>query len=138
MRIGELARHAGTEVETVRYYEREGLLPPPPRDASGYRRYGPAQLQRLAFIRHCRAFDMPLAEIRELLDFLAAPERSCQHINDLIDQHLARVRTRIAGLQALERQLSELRSHCASGQRAADCGILQELLAALPADDAPG
>ena len=68
MRIGELARQAGVDVQTVRYYEREGLLEAPARTGSGYRAYGPQHLERLNFVRHCRSLDMPLAEIKRLID----------------------------------------------------------------------
>ncbi len=130
MRIGELGRTVGVDVETIRYYEREGLLPPPARAANGYRTYGPGHLERLAFIRHCRALDMPLAEIRRLLAFVARPDAACDDIDRLIDEQLARVRARLASMQALEQQLIGLRALCDSSHRAADCGILHELVAA--------
>jgi len=130
MRIGELAQATGVDVETVRYYERKGLLPPPARQANGYRSYGPAQVERLALIRHCRALDMPLAAIRRLLDFVAHPEAACGDIDRLIDAQLARVRVRLESLRALEKQLAALRAQCAAGHTAGECGILQELVAA--------
>jgi DNA-binding transcriptional MerR regulator len=68
MKIGELAREAGVDVQTVRYYEREALLEAPARTASGYRTYGPRHLERLNFIRHCRSLDMPLADVKRLLE----------------------------------------------------------------------
>ena len=67
MRIGDLARRTGVDVQTVRYYEREGLLSVPARTPAGYRAYGPQDLERLYFVRHCRSLDMPLADIRRLL-----------------------------------------------------------------------
>lgn len=130
MRIGELGRAAGVEVETIRYYEKQGLLPRPARAPNGYRAYGPAQLERLAFIRHCRALDVPLAEIRRLLDFVAHPEADCGDINSLIDEQLSRVRARLKSMRALEKQLAILRSRCDAGHVAAECGILHELVAA--------
>ena len=69
MKIGEVAAKAGCDVQTVRYYEREGLLEAPEREDSGYRRYSDKHLSRLQFIRHCRALDIPLAEVRQLLDY---------------------------------------------------------------------
>lgn len=129
-RIGELARATGIEVETIRYYEKTGLLPPPARQANGYRAYGAAHLEQLAFIRHCRALDMSLADIRRLLDFLQQPQAGCEDINLLIDAQLLRVRARLTSMQALERQLMELRGRCAEAHQVADCGILQELVAA--------
>lgn len=130
MRIGELARATGVDIDTIRYYERDGLLPPPARAANGYRQYGPAQLERLAFIRHCRALDMPLSDIRRLLDFLAHPELACNDINHLVDTQLARVQARLRSLSALEKQLQSLRQRCDHDHAAGDCGILQELVAA--------
>lgn len=92
MRIGELAQTTGVDVETIRYYEKVGLLPTPNRQSNGYRDYGKHHGQHLAFIRHCRALDMPLAEIGRLLDFVTHPEADCGDINRLIDEQLARVR----------------------------------------------
>lgn len=130
MRIGELARTTGVDIETIRYYEKAGLLPTPPRQSNGYRDYGEHHCERLAFIRHCRALDMPLAEIGRLLDFVMHPEADCGDINRLIDEQLTRVRTRLAALHALEKQLTALRARCNIGHLGADCGILNELVAA--------
>ena len=129
MRIGELGGATGVDIETIRYYEKQGLLPPPARRLNGYRAYGAAHLERLAFIRHCRALDMPLAEIKRLLDFVAHPEADCGDINRLIDEQLARVRARLESMRALEKQLAALRARCEAGHTAADCGILHELVA---------
>jgi Cd(II)/Pb(II)-responsive transcriptional regulator len=130
MRIGELGSATGVDVETIRYYEKVGLLPLPARRDNGYRSYGDAHLERLAFIRHCRALDMPLAGIKRLLDFLGQPYAECGDVDRLIDEQLARVRTRIKSLRALEHQLAALRSCCAAPHTAADCGILHELVTA--------
>lgn len=130
MRIGELAQATGVEVETIRYYEKAGLLPGPARSGNGYRDYGSQHLERLAFVRHCRALDMPLADIARLLDVVARPEAGCSDVNRLVEQQLVRVRARLASLQALERQLEVLRGRCQQPSMAADCGILQELVAA--------
>lgn len=130
MRIGELGKAAGVNSETIRYYERAGLLPPPRRQANGYRSYGPAHLERLAFVRHCRALDMPLADVRLLLDFLDRPRRDCGDVNRLIGEQLARVRARIKSMRALERQLQALRFHCDAQRPTEACGILCELVTA--------
>lgn len=130
MRIGELAKATGVDVETIRYYEKAGLLPAPAREGNGYRAYGVEHLERLAFVRHCRALDMPLDAVRRLLDFVARPEADCGDINELIDDQLGRVRARIDSLRALERQLSALRAQCGEPHAARECGILQELVAA--------
>jgi Cd(II)/Pb(II)-responsive transcriptional regulator len=130
MRIGELGRATGVDGETIRYYEKQGLLPAPARMPNGYRTYEAAHLERLAFVRHCRALDVPLAEIKRLLDFVAHPETDCGDINRLIDEQLARVRARLKSMRALEKQLAGLRARCGAGHVAAECGILQELVAA--------
>ena len=130
MRIGELGRALGVDVETIRYYEKSGLLPAPARSGNGYRTYGAEHLERLAFIRHCRALDIPLADVRRLLEFVARPDADCSDIDRLIDAQLARVRTRLDSLHTLERQLTALRGRCGASQRAGECGILGDLVAA--------
>lgn len=134
MRIGELSAATGVDTDTIRYYERVGLLPPVQRGSNGYRTYGPAALERLAFIRHCRSLDMPLADIGRLLDFLDAPDADLTGIDELIDTQLARVRIRLASLQALERQLAALRRQCAGNHDDGECAILHELVAAAHAE----
>jgi len=129
MRIGELARNTGCQVETIRYYEREGLLPAPTRSRGNYRRYGEEHLERLRFIRHCRSLAMSLEEIRLLLQFRDAPDDKCDEVNTLLDEHIGHIADRIAELRALENQLRGLRKLCRSAQAAKDCGILKGLAA---------
>lgn len=128
MRIGELARQAGVDVQTVRYYEREGLLDAPARTPSGYRAYGPAHLERLNFVRHCRSLDMPLAEVKRLVQLSGEKTISCDEVNGLVRAHLARVQAKRKSLQELESKLAALNAQCESGHRVADCGILEELI----------
>ncbi|HEX6529737.1 MAG TPA: Cd(II)/Pb(II)-responsive transcriptional regulator [Burkholderiales bacterium] len=128
MRIGELAHKAGVDVQTVRYYEREGLLEAPARTGSGYRAYGPAHLERLNFVRHCRSLDMPLAEVKRLLELSGEQGISCDEVNALVRAHLARVQAKRKSLEDLERKLAALNAQCESGHRVADCGILEELI----------
>ena len=130
MRIGELASAAGVGIETIRYYEREGLLPPPARAENGYRVYRPEHVERLAFIRHCRSLDMTLLEIGQLLALIDRPASECGNVNRLVDRQIRRVQTRLRSLRALERQLLALRSKCRSDDPDARCGILDELVAA--------
>ncbi|MHB8247723.1 MAG: Cd(II)/Pb(II)-responsive transcriptional regulator [Acidithiobacillus sp.] len=130
MRIGALGQATGVDPETIRYYERIGLLPAPARRANGYRAYGPAHLERLAFVRHCRALDMPLADVQRLLHLLNHPLDDCRDVNRLIDTHLTRVQERLQSLQALARQLEQLRGRCHEQHATAECGILHELVAA--------
>jgi Cd(II)/Pb(II)-responsive transcriptional regulator len=127
LKIGELAKQTGSQVETIRYYEREGLLPAPARSEGNYRLYGPSHTERLQFIRHCRSLDMTLGEIRELLSFRDTPEESCNEVNLLLDRHIEHVAQRIRELQSLQKQLKALRSTCHSAQAAKDCEILQTL-----------
>ncbi len=127
MKIGELASAAGAQVETVRYYEREGLLPAPERSAGNYRIYGRRHVERLSFIRQCRALDMNLDEIRVLLRFKDAPTDSCTEVNALLDEHIDHVDLRIQELQQLRTELITLREQCGAPQDAAHCGILNEL-----------
>ena len=128
MKIGELSRLAGVDVQTIRYYEREGLLGRPQRSPSGYRAYGPQHLEQLNFLRHCRSLDMPLAEIRRLLDLSVDASVSCEDVDRMLRAHLERVRAKRVALQTLETQLAALSGRCASGHRVADCGILGELI----------
>ena len=124
MKIGDLAAASHTTVESIRYYEREGLLPAPARTQGNYRRYDGAHVQRLQFIRRCRALDMTLDEVRALLQFIDAPQDDCTGVNALLDEHLGHVRHRIAELRRLEKELQQLRASCASPRAAGDCGIL--------------
>lgn len=130
MRIGELGQATGVDIETIRYYEKSGLLPVPARSHNGYRAYSSAHLERLAFIRHCRALDISLADVKRLLEFVAHPEVDCEGIDHLIDAQLERVRARLKSMRALEQQLSALRGRCGSRHVAGECGILHELVAA--------
>ncbi len=130
MRIGELAAATGVDPETIRYYEREALLAPPQRQSNGYRIYGKQQLERLAFIRHCRALDIPLSDIRQLINFLDQPGGNCGDIDRLIEAQLVRVQARLQSMRALERQLTVLRKRCDSRHAMTECGILHELVAA--------
>lgn len=132
MKIGELAKLTGCPIETIRYYEQEGLLLPPLRSEANYRLYGDAHVDRLSFIRNCRSLDMTLDEIRSLLAFRDQPEQNCGEVNELIDTHIAHVAGRIVELKALEKQLKDLRHLCDQVQTAEQCGILHKLEAATP------
>jgi Cd(II)/Pb(II)-responsive transcriptional regulator len=125
MKIGELARATGTQTETIRFYEKQGLLPAPVRSEGNYRSYDKSHEQRLAFIRHCRCLDMTLDEIRVLLDFKDAPQDNCAIVNQALDDHIEHVVARITQLKALERQLRTLRAECT--EAVAQCGVLDGL-----------
>lgn len=137
MKIGALAEATGTAVETIRYYEREGLLPPPARADNNYRVYRPAHVDRLAFIRQCRNLDMTLDEIRELIRLRDAPSEDCGQVDALLDEHIGHVARRIRELRALEKDLKALRARCTAPHAVADCGILDGIDRAANSPSAP-
>lgn len=126
-RIGDLATALAVPVETIRYYERQGLLPAPERSAGNYRLYSEVERGRLEFILHCRALDMSHQEIRELLRLRDQPELGCAEVNAVLEAHLGHVAERLRLLRGLQAQLKTLRARCAAPGAAGDCGILQEL-----------
>ena len=128
MKIGELARKTGVDNATIRYYERERLLPAPARTKAGYRSYGAEAVERLRFIRHCRLLDMAVADVRRLLALSGESSASCDEVNSLIDAQLERVRAKRRELETLERQLAGLCARCRRRRRVADCGIVGELM----------
>ena len=127
MKIGDLAQASATGVETIRYYERQGLLPAPARTAGNFRVYDDAHLERLRFIRHCRNLDMTLDEIRTLLRLRDAPSQDCGEVNALLDEHIGHVTHRIRELRTLQKDLKALRERCPTPHALADCGILNGL-----------
>ena len=124
MKIGAVAKQAGIPVETVRYYEKIGLLPPPERAANGYRHYHQSHLDRLLFIRRCRNLDMAQDEIRELVRLADQPDADCSEVDALLARHLGHVRERLRELRQLEATLSQLQQACSDGRTVAECGIL--------------
>ena len=137
MKIGELALATRTPVATIRYYEQQGLVPEPARTGSNYRSYGPAQVQRLAFIRRCRSLDMSLDEVRVLLRFQDQPSSDCGEVNAVLDEHIAHVTQRVRELRRLEKHLRDLRAHCGSAQSGRACGILEQLNTAPDVKEVP-
>ena len=127
MKIGELAEVTGTQIETIRFYEREGLLPEPGRSGGNYRIYDEGHAVRLSFIRHCRALDMNLDEVRVLLRFKDTPNENCAEVNALLDEHIGHVSQRMRELRSLDKDLRALRDLCAVARDAEHCGILNEL-----------
>ncbi len=125
MRIGALARQSACTVEQIRFYEAEGLLPPPLRSDNGYRVYAPEHAQRLLFIRRCRNLNMSLKDIGILLGFAKEQPANCDCTNRLIDQHRHTIESKITELQALYSQLTMLRKRCNGESQT--CGILQAL-----------
>ncbi|QBK05451.1 Cd(II)/Pb(II)-responsive transcriptional regulator [Hylemonella gracilis] len=134
MQIKDLAAATGVDVETIRYYEKQGLLPAPARRGNGYRDYDTPHLERLAFIRHCRALDMPLADVARLLGFIDQASgddgTDAGTVDALVAEQLSRVRARLKSMQALEKQLLQLQSRCDGRHEDGRCGILNDLVAA--------
>jgi Cd(II)/Pb(II)-responsive transcriptional regulator len=129
MKIGELGRAANCPPETIRFYEKAGLLPAPDRNGSNYRSYRKDHLERLRFIRNCRSLDMTHDEIRTLLAFMDEPRGDCEPVNHLLDEHIGHVDVRLEELRRLRQQLTALRQQCATAQSIGDCGIIHGLTA---------
>ena len=126
MRIGEFAKRSGSKVETIRYYEQQGLLPEPDRTIAGYRVYGPDDVARLGFITRSRALGFSIAEVRELMSLDENPNLTCSEVDQLAHRHRDQVRAKLAQLRRLDEALGELIAGCRGGQRA-DCAILKVL-----------
>lgn len=124
--IGVLADLTGTNVETIRYYERLGLLAAPARTAGNYRSYEPSDVGRLSFIRRARDLGFSLDQVRELLDLADQTDRSCESVDALAREHLTAVEHKIADLKGLRRELASLISQCSHGT-IAECRILEAL-----------
>ena len=126
MNIGELARVAETKAETIRYYERIGLLPKPARTAGNYRDYSVTHVSRLTFMRRARDLGFSIEQIRALLDLADQKEQSCKAVDTIAREHLADVKRKIADLSALRRELDSIIGQCRNGT-IAECRILEAL-----------
>jgi Cu(I)-responsive transcriptional regulator len=126
MKIGELSRATGTNIETIRYYERIGLLPEPDRTAANYRSYGDAHRARLAFVRHSRDLGFTIEEVRSLLDLSDDPTRECDEADRIATRHLEQVEEKIAQLTLLRDELARIIGRCRGGI-AADCRVIEAL-----------
>jgi len=125
--IGHLARATGTKVETVRYYERIGVLPEPARTGTGnYRAYTAGHLGRLSFIRRARDLGFSLDQVRELLDLSDQKGRPCEAVDAIAREHLAEVTRKIRDLQALRKELDSIIGQCGHGT-VAECRIIEAL-----------
>lgn len=125
IRIGELSERAACPVETIRYYEREGLLSEPKRTSGNYRLYEQEHVEALQFIRNCRALDMTLDEVRMLISLRATPARACTDVSELLDAHIRSVRERVSELKGLDRTLRSLRAKCRRKRSVENCEILK-------------
>ena len=124
--IGGLSKSTGTNIETIRYYERVGLLPAPARSSGGYRLYGTDHLKRLNFIRRARTLGFSIGEVRTLLRLADERKRPCAEVRVVADAHLKDVRAKIADLRRMERVLKATVSKCALGQRT-HCPVIEAL-----------
>lgn len=127
MTIGEAARQSGVTIETIRYYEREQIVPAPGRGASGRRLYTAQEVGRLRFVKRCRDLGFGMTDIGVLLKLAGSQEGSCDGAGRLGQSQLAQIRQKIADLQRLEAALSELTLNCTAGR--SECPMLAALLA---------
>lgn len=124
--IGKLSTRAAVNIETVRYYERVGLLPSPPRTEGGHRLYAEAHVKRLTFVRRARELGFTLEEIRALLGLADERPTSCARARSLATKHLGDVRDKIADLRRMERVLTQTVALCEDGDRP-ECPLLEAL-----------
>lgn len=125
--IGQLASDADVGVETVRFYERRGLIPEPPRTDAGYRQYDQEAVDRVRFIRRAKELGFTLREIRSLLDLRTGTAAECAEVREQIDGKLADVAERIRDLKRVERGLETLRRRCEAADPQGDCPTLERL-----------
>lgn len=124
--IGGLAKHASTKVQTIRFYEQEGLMPKPARSSGGQRRYAKSHADRLAFIRHARELGFPLDAIKELLSLSDRPDQSCERVDHVARDVLADVEAKLERLEALRGELRRMIRQCRHG-RVSECRVIRVL-----------
>ncbi|GAA74854.1 MULTISPECIES: Cd(II)/Pb(II)-responsive transcriptional regulator [Alteromonadales] len=127
MKIGELSKTSGCSIQTIRYYEREGLLSDPERSEGNFRLYSNKALKELEFVKHCRSLDISLDDIKRLIELKNKPEESCSSVNELIKQQLNLVNKRMKELKALKNELQHMASTCNSDNTIEGCGIIKSL-----------
>lgn len=125
--IGKLARAAGVNVETIRYYERRGLLPEPPRTPSGYRQYDAESVRRVRFIKEAQALGFTLEEVGELLALRVDAETTCETVRRRAERKVAQIQEKIQALHQLQMVLEEMIAACAQGGPTGECPILETL-----------
>ena len=129
MTIGKLAKQTDVTVETIRYYERRGLLPKPRRTPAGYRLYPPEAVPRLRFIKRARDLEFTLDEVTQLLSLRGDPGAGCDTVERMARERLTRLTARIRELQEARERLERLVQRCEGGDR---CAVLQALDAGIP------
>ncbi|MFO0799433.1 MAG: heavy metal-responsive transcriptional regulator [Gemmataceae bacterium] len=125
MKIGEVAKRSGTGIETIRFYEREGLLPPPQRRPSGYRQYDEATVERLDYIRRAKELGFTLAEVRELLE-LSSAASDCEHVRQRAEAKIADIEGRIRSLRQMRRSLGRIVQRCRAKDSTEDCPLVHK------------
>ncbi|GFE67112.1 MerR family transcriptional regulator [Litoreibacter roseus] len=129
IRRGDLARATGCNLETIRYYEKIGIMPDPPRSVKGYRSYDDAHVKRLNFVMRSRDLGFSLEEVRGLLGLVDDQSRTCAEVQVIAEDHLTDVRAKIADLKRIERVLSDTVARC-TGDAAPECAVIDALLEA--------
>ena len=124
-KIGELARHIGVGIETIRYYERRGLLPQPDRGPSGYRQFGPLHVRHLRLIRSAKELGFTLREIGSLLPLLDSPTNGCEDLHSIARQKLREIDEKMKELETFKTHLCEAIAICESAPMEADCRALR-------------
>lgn len=126
MKIGEIAKRSGMGIETIRYYEREGLLLEPKRRPSGYRQYDESTIDRLEYIRRAKELGFTLAEIRELLALSYHAHSGCDHVRRQAEAKVADIEKRIRSLQRLKRSLFKIVERCRKKNSSEDCPLVHK------------
>ena len=126
MGIGKLSRRGGCKIETIRYYERVGLVPEPPRTEGGHRLYDDGHLRRLVFIRRSRDLGFSIEEVRGLLSLVDGGEYTCGEVKEITVEHLRTIRKKIADLRRLEKTLAEISAKCEGGA-VPECPVIDAL-----------
>lgn len=127
MKIGELANKTGCSIQSIRFYERNGLLKQAERTQSNYRQYDKDASKQLTFIKQCRSLDMSISEIKELVANKQNPNNSCANVNAMIEAHLEDVSKRIDELVSLKSTLTAMSNACTNSRKIKNCGVLQKL-----------
>ena len=128
MTIGKVARSAGVSIDTVRYYERKGLIPAPPRKESGYRLYTDETIKRILFIRNAQELGFSLKEISELLALRVESRRSCAEVMDIAQQKIDEVARKIESLESIKTVLKKLKTQCRARELSSPCPILESFV----------
>ena len=127
MKIGQLSALSDCSIQTIRYYEKEGLLEAPLRSEGNFRLYDQTALNRLKFVKRCRTLGITLSEIHQLLDLQKAHSESCTEVSGMIDKRVREVQIKINELQQLETELHALRNKCDNDTAIDECGIIENL-----------